>query len=133
VGWFAARLGEYDTARTHCQAALVLYRRIDHAEGEAATLDSLGYIEQHTDGHRQAVDHYQQALILRRSIGNTYSCASTLDSLGHPHVALGQHEEARAAWQQALELYQEQGRDTDAARVRRQLASLDNQVPTEGV
>ena len=127
VGWFAARLGEYDTARTHCQAALALYRRNQHAEGEAATLDSLGYIEQHTDGHRQAIEHYQRALTLRRNIGNTYSFAGTLDSLGHPHVALGQHQQARTAWQQAMELYQEQGRYIDAARVRRQLATLDEE------
>ena len=133
VGWFAARLGEYDTARTHCQAALNLYRSNHHVEGEAATLDSLGYIEQHTDRHRQAIEHYQQALTLRRSIGNTYSCASTLDSLGHPYVALGRHEQARAAWRQALELYRDQGRETDADRVREQLDTLDKQVSNKGL
>jgi tetratricopeptide (TPR) repeat protein len=43
VGLYAARLGDYDTARVHCQAALALHRQL-HDVTEAVTLDSLGYI-----------------------------------------------------------------------------------------
>jgi tetratricopeptide (TPR) repeat protein len=88
VGWYAARLGEYDMARTHCRAALALHRRHDHPEGEAATLDSLGYIEHHTGDHEQAIEHYRQAVVLLRALGNNYQAANTLDDLGRPYVAL---------------------------------------------
>jgi tetratricopeptide (TPR) repeat protein len=78
VGWCAARLGDYDTARTRCQAALALYREHDSPNGEADVLDSLGYIDHHTGDHRQAVDHYRRAPALRRTIGNTTSTTSAI-------------------------------------------------------
>ncbi|MFI0799187.1 DNA-binding transcriptional activator of the SARP family [Amycolatopsis lurida] len=123
VGWCAARLGDFDTARDHCHAALTLNRHHD-LEGEAAALDSLGFIAHRTGDHQQALDHYHQVLILFRTLGHTYEVASTLDRVGHPHTALGQHERASQVWLEALELYQEQGRDDDAARVKRQLDDL---------
>jgi tetratricopeptide (TPR) repeat protein len=130
MGWFAARLGDLDLAREHCQAALALNRRHHHHTGEADALDSLGLIAHRTGDHRQAVDHYHQALALYRTHGDAYQIADALDSLGHPQAALGQHDQARETWQEALELYREQGRDEDAARVRRQLDDLDAASPT---
>ncbi|MFC0430878.1 BTAD domain-containing putative transcriptional regulator [Kutzneria buriramensis] len=126
VGWFAACLGHYDTARAHCQAALALHHH-DDPEGEALTLNSLGYTDHHTGHHRQAIDRYQHALDLFRSLGDTYEAADTLDGLGHPHAALGQHEQARTVWREALELYRQQGRIADAERVQRQLDALDHE------
>ncbi|MFC3892903.1 BTAD domain-containing putative transcriptional regulator [Lentzea rhizosphaerae] len=124
VGWFAARTGDADTARDHCHAALALHRQHHNPAGEANTLDSLGFIEHLTGDHHQAVNHYHQALTLRRALGYAYRVADTLDSMGRPHLALGQHERAREVWEEALELYREQGRDEDAARVRRRLDAL---------
>ncbi|MEU4445421.1 tetratricopeptide repeat protein [Actinosynnema sp. NPDC050801] len=126
VGWFAARVGEYDTARGHCLAALTLHRHHHDTVGEAATLDSLGHIDHHSGHHRQAIHHYRQALTGRRLLGDTAEVAGTLDRLGHPHAALGQTEEARAVWGEALELYRNQGRHDDAQRVQEQLSALDH-------
>ncbi|OKI16291.1 transcriptional regulator, SARP family protein [Saccharothrix sp. CB00851] len=125
VGWYSARLGDYDTARDHCQAALTLHRRHRHTHGEAYSLDSLGFIDHHTGRHHQAIDHYNHSLSLRRTFGYTYEVAESLDALGHPHAALGRHDLARGIWQEALELYRQQGRDADAERVQRQLDDLD--------
>lgn len=129
VGWYAARLGDYDTARDHCRQALTLHGRHHDPNGEADTLDSLGYIDHHTGHHHQAIDHYQQALTLYRTLGNTSQSADTLDRLGHPLVALHQHAQARAVWREALELYREQGCEADAERVQRQLANLPTAAP----
>jgi len=74
VGWCAARLGSYDTARAYCQTALALQRQHRYATGEAATLHTLGYVEHHTGHHQQA-------------IGNTSQSAQTLDSSA-PRAAL---------------------------------------------
>ena len=126
VGWYAAGLGEYDTAHDHCQAALILHRRHHDPVGEAHTLDSLGFIAHRIGHHGQALGYYQQALSLYRELGNTFYAASALDHFGHAHAALGQHEQVRVAWQEALRLYREQGRVADAQRVQRQLDDLDS-------
>ena len=125
VGWHTARLGDHDTAREHCRAALALHRQHHHAEGEAATLDSLGYIEHRTGHHHRAIGHYRAAVALFRALGDSNETATTLDRLGHPHAALGDHAGARAVWQEALELCRQQDRAADAERLRRQLDELD--------
>jgi DNA-binding SARP family transcriptional activator/tetratricopeptide (TPR) repeat protein len=125
VGWHAAWLGDLNTARTHCQTALALHQRHHHLPGEADTLDSLGYIAHRTGKHHSAIRYYRQALTVYRGLTNAYQVADTLDRLGHPHAVLSHRDDARSAWQEALQLYQEQGRDHDAARVRRQLTTLD--------
>jgi tetratricopeptide (TPR) repeat protein len=119
VGWFAAHLGDYETARAHCEAAL---DRCQNDPGSRANyLDSLGYIEYRTGHHGLAIERYQQALSLFRDQGNVYDCADTLDHLGHPYAALGQPERARAVWRQALELCRSLDRVADAERIQRQL------------
>jgi tetratricopeptide (TPR) repeat protein len=134
VGLCTARLGDYDTAREHCQAALTLHQHHHNHAGEASTLDSLGYIDRHTGHHTHAINHYHHALTVFRNLGNTYDTATSLDGLGHSHIALGQTEQARAVWREALQLYQEQGRLDDAARAQRQLDALDSDAnePPQG-
>jgi len=124
VGWYAARLGDYDTGRKHCRAALALYRHHQDVAGQAQTLDSLGYIDHHSGCHHDAVQHYGRAISLYRDLDNTYETADTLDRLGHPHAALGHHDQARAVWQEARGLYRQQGRDQEAEDVERQLDRL---------
>ncbi|MEU7524264.1 tetratricopeptide repeat protein [Saccharothrix sp. NPDC042600] len=128
TGWFAARVGEYDTARDHSNAALARYGT-RHPEGRAAVLDNLGYTAHHSGHHREAVEHYRQALDLWRDLGNLHEAADVLDHLGHPHLALGQHERARTAWHEARDLYLRQGRDEDAARVQHHLADPSTGAP----
>lgn len=115
-----------NSARDHCQAALTLNRRCNDLDSEAATLDTLGYIDHHTGHHTHAIDRYRRALTLFRDLSNNYEAANTLDNLGHPHAALGQTEQARTAWREALQLYQEQGRHDDDARIQQQLDTLDD-------
>jgi DNA-binding SARP family transcriptional activator/Tfp pilus assembly protein PilF len=124
IGWYLALLGRYEQARVHCEAALVVFEQHSQ-QGEAAALDSLGYIAQKTGQYNQALDRYRRALELRRVLGNTYDQASTLEHLGETHHALGQHNQTGPAWRQALALYRAQHRTAEADRVGRQLAALD--------
>ncbi|MGW1271104.1 ATP-binding protein [Streptomyces sp. NPDC002491] len=124
VGWYAARLGEHDTAREHCQSALALYQRHQDVNGQAQTLDSLGYIDHHSGRHHDAVRHYLQAMSLYRDLDNTYETADTLERIGHAHAALGHDDRAQEVWQQARHLYRRQGRDQEADQVDLQLDQL---------
>jgi tetratricopeptide (TPR) repeat protein len=121
LGWFAVRLGDHDTARAQCEAALALHEDIGNVEGQATTLDSLGFIAHSAGRHQDAIGCYRRALTLYQTIGNTYDYANTVQRLGHPYAALGAVAEAHAAWQEALALYQDQGRHEAADRVRSQL------------
>ena len=127
VGWFEARLGDFDAARGHCEAALAIVRRHHFPLPlvEAGALDSLGYIAHHSGHHEQAIEYCQEALALVADAGHIQHTADVLDTLGHPHAALGEYEQARAVWRKAGELYRQQGNDQDADRVQRQLEALD--------
>ncbi|WP_405965373.1 tetratricopeptide repeat protein [Streptomyces sp. NBC_00723] len=127
VGWYAARVGEYDTGREHCRAALALFEDHEDVDGQAQTLDSLGYIDHHSGRHHDAIRHYGRAISLYRDLDNAYETADTLDRLGHPHIALGHTDQALAVWREALELYRRQGRDQEAEQVQRQLDALGEQ------
>ncbi|MFI9380744.1 ATP-binding protein [Kutzneria sp. NPDC052558] len=124
VGECLARLGEYETARYHCQEAL----RLDD-EGTPDTVSccrfNLGYIAHHTGQLHEAVRQYRQALPLLDSLGQTERLASTLDQLGHTYLALDQPDDARAAWREALALYQQMGRTARVDDMRRQLGPGD--------
>lgn len=92
-----------------------MFRSHNYREGEAAALDSLGYIAHRTGHYSHVVDCYQQALTLFRDLGSTFQEADTRANLAEAHHMLGQHEQARAAWPQALRLYQAQHRTADVS------------------
>ncbi|WP_079041112.1 MULTISPECIES: tetratricopeptide repeat protein [unclassified Streptomyces] len=132
VGWYAARLGDHDTAREHCRAALALYHHHQDVNGQAQTLDSLGYIDHHSGRHDDAVRHYLQAISLYGDLDNTYETADTLDRLGHAHAALGRDDQALGVWRQARNLYRQQGRDQEAEEVDRRLDGLGRGSDPDG-
>jgi DNA-binding SARP family transcriptional activator/tetratricopeptide (TPR) repeat protein len=121
VGWYCARLGEYERGESCCQAALASLETMD-LSAAAEAMDSLGYINYRLGRNRQALSYYHRALGQRRAIGNKYHVADTLEAMGDPYVALGQCELAKKMWQEALALYAEQGRETDARRIQLRLA-----------
>lgn len=89
--------------------------------GEAATWDSLAYIQHHLGDYRQAVDGYRQAVDIRRSLGNRSQQAASLSALADTHLAAGDRARARRAWHDALTILDELGHP-DAGRIR---ANLD--------
>jgi tetratricopeptide (TPR) repeat protein len=129
VGWYAAKLGDFDRAWVYCQQALTLQRRLHDEDSEAIVLDSLGYIDHHLGRHADAIAHYQQSVALLRAVGDVYQLASTLEALGHPYHALNRLVDAHAAWGEAIELYQAQHRSEEAERLRRHLRTYEANVP----
>jgi tetratricopeptide (TPR) repeat protein/transcriptional regulator with XRE-family HTH domain len=132
VGWYAARVQEYDMGREHCRAALALFERHQDIDGQAQTLDSLGYIDHHSGRHHDAIRSYRLAIGLYQDLDNAYEAADTLTRLGHPHLATGRRDRAEAVWREALELYRRQGRDEEAEEVERQLDALGEHDSSPG-
>ncbi|MCP2244996.1 AfsR/SARP family transcriptional regulator [Lentzea aerocolonigenes] len=115
VGWRYACLGRYAEAADYCEQAMALNRKLGHAEGEAATLDSLAHIAFHDGRPAAAIEHYHESLEVYRQLDNSYEEATVLHHLGDVHAALDQRAQARELWDQALTLYLAQGRTDDAA------------------
>ena len=124
VGWYLARLGEFEQGRVYCERALKTLKEHDRA-GHYGVLDSLAFIALGTGRHADALHYYEQAVQLNRELGNVYLEASLLDSIGAVYVETGDRTEARRAWQQAIELYRAQARRKDVERVQRLLDALD--------
>ncbi|WP_053735534.1 BTAD domain-containing putative transcriptional regulator [Nocardia sp. NRRL S-836] len=128
VGWRYACLGRYAQARSYCDEAMLLHRKLNHPEGAAATLDSLAHIAHHDGRDADAVAHYREALALYRSLDNSYEEATVLAHLGDVLVAVGEHAEARASLARAAELYEAQGRAAEASDAAHRAAALDQLV-----
>ncbi|HUQ55124.1 AfsR/SARP family transcriptional regulator [Lentzea sp.] len=113
AGWRYACLGRYAEARTFCEEAVLLNGKLGHAEGSAATLDSLAHIAHHDGRHADAVAHYREAVRLYRELDNSAEEATVREHLGDVHAAAGEADLAREQWERALELYREQGRTAE--------------------
>ncbi|MEU3642105.1 BTAD domain-containing putative transcriptional regulator [Lentzea sp. NPDC034063] len=125
VGWHAARVGEYDVARSHCEEALQVHVAHDYRTGIATTLDSLGYVDHLTGRHREAIVRHRQSITMLRELGFAAEVlAEVLEHLGRPHAALGEQEQARVAWSEARQLYLQADRSADAERMRELIEHL---------
>ncbi|WP_433087435.1 BTAD domain-containing putative transcriptional regulator [Dactylosporangium sp. CA-052675] len=124
LGWYHARLQDYEEAARYCHRALALCREQGFREGEAYTCDSLGYIAHHSGRHASALRHYLHALTLRRELGDTYEEADTLVHLGDVYRAVGCTADAMSAWQEAQALYNLQQRARQAASVAERLLGV---------
>jgi len=120
----AILLGDYDEALECCQQALDLLRDLGDRFGQAATLDSLGYIHHRLGHHPRAIDYYQQARRLFSDLGDRYNEAGTLSGLGDTHLAGGDTDAARACWQQARAILADLGHHPDADAVRDKLSQI---------
>ncbi len=121
VGWYHARLGQYEPAREHCAASLRLIRRLGQPTLEPDVLDSLGFIADHTGEHQAAVGYYREAVAAYLACGGEYFAADTLERQGRAHEALGDRRAARDTWSRALAMYRRQHRAEAVTRLQRLL------------
>lgn len=104
IGWCHAQLGDYQRARSCCQEALALHRRLGDPRHEAKDWDSLGHVERLLGRPATAAFCYERALGLVRELGDRFSEADVLTHLGDCHHFAGDALRARDAWQQALDI-----------------------------
>ena len=94
VGWFRARLGDYQQALDVCREALAQSQELGSVYPEAAAWDNLGYAEHHLGNLSEAAACYQRSLALFRETGDRYCQAVILDHLGDNSRAAGELNEA---------------------------------------
>ncbi|MEV4640373.1 BTAD domain-containing putative transcriptional regulator [Actinoplanes sp. NPDC049548] len=125
VGWSLAMLEQYESAKEHCSRALTLLQELGNPSGEAATWDSLGYINHQLGNLPEAIECYRQAIRRNRDAGNRYAEADSRHHLGNTMMAMGDVAGAKDSWEQALTILDElEHPDGDA--VRKRLSGLEN-------
>ncbi|HET9899255.1 MAG TPA: BTAD domain-containing putative transcriptional regulator [Streptosporangiaceae bacterium] len=125
LGWYHARLGELEQARTRCEQALQLFRDVRNQYGQALTLDSLGYVYHQHGDHDRAVTCYQLAVDAYRQVGDLFQLAQTLIRLGDSCQAAADTTGARDAWQQAARILDAM-HHPDAQQTQAKLRRLDS-------
>ena len=103
-------------------AALALVQEIGDPVAEAATSDSLGYVNHCLCRYPQALAYYDRALALWRENGNRPFEAETLTRLGDTLLASGEPDTPRQAWRDALNILEELG-EPNTEPVRTKLAA----------
>jgi tetratricopeptide (TPR) repeat protein len=122
MGYHLADLGDFDGARSRCQAAVSAQERLGNASGLVGALDNLGSIELRGGQAAEAVEPLERALVMCGELRNTYFKARVAENLGLAYAGTGQRARARNVLRSALDLYEAQYRAADAARVRERLA-----------
>lgn len=124
VGWYSLLVDRHEQARIHMEAALTLFRRHDHRDGEAVAVAHLAHLDHETGRLQAAVANYQRALALSRDLSNIFHEAEILHRLGETYLALGDEEQARHSWELALRLHEQQHHTERAEGIQRQLEAL---------
>jgi CHAT domain-containing protein len=91
------------------QQALPLFRAGGDRNGEANSLDSIGWVFYSLMQTEQALDYYQQALPIWRELGNRKGEAITLYGIGLLYQTIGQPQQALTYYQQASAIFREVG------------------------
>ncbi|WP_425518075.1 tetratricopeptide repeat protein [Polymorphospora rubra] len=109
-----------------CTEALAQQRRSGDRNGQAATLDSLGFAYDRLGDRDRAADCYEQAIQLFRDSVDRYHEAETLIRLGDTRDGMGDRAAASAAWRQAVRIYEDVG-DPAAEETRRRLERYESE------
>ncbi|HET9658033.1 MAG TPA: hypothetical protein VFP72_21955, partial [Kineosporiaceae bacterium] len=124
LGEVARGRGDLEGAAAHLGTALTLSTQIGDRWGQANAEDGLGHVARARGDLEGAAAHSAAALTLHTQIGNRWGQANAEQGLGHVARARGDLEGAAAHYAAALTLYSEIGMDSQAERVRRDLAKL---------
>ena len=91
------------------EIALAATRRLQHRQGEGATLGNLGLAYADLGETRRAIEFYEQALVIDREIGDRRGEGTNLGNLGLAYENLGETRRAIEFYEQALLIDREIG------------------------
>jgi tetratricopeptide (TPR) repeat protein len=123
-----ANLGDAAAGLTYCLQALALDRELGDQQGEAATLDSVGYAYHQMGRQAEAIGYFRRSARLYGELGNRFKQAEPLAHLGDALHAHGSPHDARNAWLDALALLDDLGHP-DARLIRARLRKLTTASP----
>jgi DNA-binding SARP family transcriptional activator/tetratricopeptide (TPR) repeat protein len=109
LGRACLRLGRYDDARVHLQAAAELYRQLGHRYGQARSHFESAWAAERQGRYGEALAHSRRSLERFRAAGDRHGAAIALNTVGWCQTQLGCHQQALACSRRALAVFLENG------------------------
>lgn len=122
LGRLAAQQHRHADAVIHDQQALTLFRQLGDVDGEATSVNAIGWHLTHLDRPAAGLVHCRRALTLFERTGNLRGQGMTLDSVAYALDQLGRHGAAQQAYQRAAGLMTSIGAHQASAETLRRLA-----------
>lgn len=97
---------EYRNALIHLDNSLILSKKANFREGEAAALNRMGNTYQLMGQYEQALTKYKQAMSINKALDNKHEIARTLTNLGSVYRLYGNYELAINQHLEALGIYE---------------------------
>lgn len=105
----------------YLQKSLALFEELDHRNGKAQALSSIGSLYAALGDHQHAIPYNTRALVLAEQIGNTFDLSILYYNLGNSYYRLQQLSQAKKLLTKALNLSTELKDDIGIAYVHRYL------------
>jgi tetratricopeptide (TPR) repeat protein len=91
------------------QQSLDIWRKIGDRNGEAMSLNNLGYASRFLGQYQQAIEFQQQSIEIQHEIEDRSGEAKSLNNLGSIYGSIGQYQQAIELLQKSLEIQHELG------------------------
>jgi tetratricopeptide (TPR) repeat protein len=124
LGVFRLFQGDLDTAQTHLEASLALFRELDDTAHIAEVLGDFGMLFQMRGDYEQAGNLLEEGLMLYRELGNTGGIAYSHFFLGILAYSQGHTQRAGRLWEESLMGMRAQGTTWGIANVLPHLAMV---------
>jgi predicted ATPase len=124
LGSISFQQGDYDSARSHWEAALAIYQEMGDKANTAFILGELGSIAILHGNYEHSAALYEESLVIRRAMGDEFSISSLLPHLGHILLQEGNKERASALFIEGLILNKKFEHRTDISVCLAGLAAL---------
>ncbi len=102
-----------------------LFQLISYREGEAESLESLGYLLCILENYDKGLAYHEQALGIYRELDSRLGVASSFYNLGDVYFVNADYKNARFYYEQALVIYSEINDSTGVADSRQQIRALN--------
>jgi len=95
---------EFDAAVPALRDSIRLFRRTEHAEGLALSLNVLGYIALYRHEYERAVAMLDESLAILRELGDAWAMTLALSGLGWVAVGRRQYDQAAELFEEAVRI-----------------------------
>jgi tetratricopeptide (TPR) repeat protein len=119
---------DFTAAMEYARQAHLRYGAAGYRQGQANSLNAVGWMYAHLGQYQRAIDVCQEALAELQDVGFRSAEADTWDSLGYAYRRLGDLPEATRCYEESLRIYRELGARYDEGIILDHLGDIHHQT-----